>query len=214
MGVLEVIGARLLLGGKGLLHLLAAGFNWLLEKPIRGVLLLFALFSAAHQFVIDPRLRHERDAEHARAEMWKANAGDWTGAYKQFAANVKKARQDAEAADRANVARISREYQAINERTRNDLEARNSDTRAALVQLRDSLALAGSANRGEGGSGPADVPAAFTARCQAFGAADCDALLAALPDRFAAAEDNTSKLIELQDYVRSSLLLDFSGTGR
>lgn len=206
------IGLKLLTGGEWLLKLLLAGLQWLIEKPLRLVVAVLAIALAWQLAIAGPRTRTDRDAWRAAAGQWKANAGLWQAAHGKLLANVQAAQKAAAAADRANVARVAREYQAINERTRHDLEARNSDTRAALGSVRAQLAALAAGDPRDGGR--ADVPAALTARCQALGAADCDTLLAALPDRLAAAEDNTSQLIELQDYVRSSLLLDFSGAAQ
>jgi len=207
---MAALGLRLLLGGEWLLKLLLAGFQWLVEKPARLAVAVAIFWFAFHLFVIEPRQRHDRDAWKSASAKWETAAHAWQGAHGKLLADVRLAQAAAAAADRANVERVKREYQGINERTADDYEARLGDTRAAVERVRRQYAAAAAGDQGDGGR--ADVPQSLTARCQALGAADCDALLAALPERLAAAEDNTSKLIELQDYVRSSLLLDFSGT--
>jgi hypothetical protein len=208
---MAAIGLRLLLAGKGLVHLAAAGLQWLFENPLRLVVVLLAAWMVWLQALTIPHLEANRDKWHAVAGQWEDNAHAWQAAHARLLANVRAAQLAAAAADRANVARVKREYQAINERTTDAYEARLSDTRAALERVRQQYAAAAAGDPRDGGR--ADVSGALTARCQALGAADCDALLAALPDRLAAAEDNTGKLIALQDWVRSTLLIDFSGNG-
>lgn len=216
--LLASAGAKLLLGGKWLLQLGAAGLQWLFENPMRLVVAVLAIVLAWQLVIADPHLRAEAAASEKTAakwqgvaDQWKTNAGLWQAAHDKLLANVQAAQRTAAAADQANVERVQREYQAINERTSDDYEARLADTGAALERVRSAYAAAGPAgNQGDGAA--ASVPQALTARCQALGATDCDTLLAALPDQLAAAEQNTSQLIELQDYVRSSLLLDFSGS--
>lgn len=149
--------------------------------------------------------------EHAATTALDA-AWKWKAARDTLAADVVAKQKAAAEADAANVARVKAEGAQINERTAHDYQARLDDTGAALERLRDQLAAAAAATVGDqGDGGTAAVPAAYTARCRAFGAADCDALLAALPGKLAAAEDNTSQLIGLQDYVRSTLAIDYSG---
>lgn len=152
---------------------------------------------------------HQRDAEAAAAASWKAKAGEWQAAHGRLVKNIAAKRAAAEAADRANAARVDKEFEAIRQRTADDYEDRLDDTRAALERVRGQLAQIAAGDPGERGA--AAVPAPLTARCRALGAADCDALLAALPDQLAAAEDNTAKLIALQAYVRSMLAIDYLG---
>ncbi|MFZ5749079.1 MAG: hypothetical protein ACOY45_15650 [Pseudomonadota bacterium] len=130
-------------------------------------------------------------------------------AHAKFVADAAAASAAAAAAAEANVARVRREFAAINERTEDAYQARLDDTAGALERVRRDLADI--AARDTSDTGGARVPAALTARCRALGAADCDALLAALPDLLAAAEDNTGKLIALQDWVRAALAVDFAG---
>ncbi len=207
---MAAIGLRLLLAGKGLVHLAAAGLQWLFENPLRLVVVLLAAWMMWLQALTIPHLEANRDKWHAVAGQWEDNAHAWQAAHARLLANVRAAQLAAAAADRANVARVKREYQAINERTTDAYEARLSDTRAALERVRQHYAAAAGGPRD---GGRADVSGALTPRCKALGPADCDALLAALPDRLAPAEDNTGKLIALQDWVRSTLLIDFGGNG-
>ncbi len=137
----------------------------------------------------------------------------WQRAHGKLVDDVKAKRKAAAEADRLHAAQVARQLYHIRERTADDYQARLADTRLALERVRDQLARAEAAAGDPGGGGGAAVPAALTARCRAFGAADCDALLAALPGQLAAAEGNTARLIALQDYVRSMLAIDFSGEG-
>lgn len=166
----------------------------------------------AAMLVMTMDLRHAvgaRDKARAEAVAARADAAHWRDARNKLAWDTAVARAQAEAADRANRERVAREYNQIIERTAHDYQDRLADTRAALERVRGEYAKIAAADRG--GPGAAAVPPALAARCRAVGAADCDALLAALPDLLAAAESNTGQLIALQDYVRQTLLIDPSG---
>ena len=151
----------------------------------------------------------DRDAYQASAAEWERRADAWKDAHALLVAQVQAAQAAAAEADRKNAARVEREFAVANERIADAYQDRLDDTRAAYQRVREQLADIAARDPGDGGA--AAVPQPLTARCQAVGAADCYALLAALPDRLAAAEDNTGKLIGLQDYVRSMLAIDFSG---
>jgi hypothetical protein len=195
--------------GKSLMGVAGKALRWLFSDwhrvVIAGLVLSLAvsLWHAHH-------LAHDRDAWKAASAKWQSAERAWEGSERRLVHDVQAARAAAASADRANVARVAREYQQVNERTVRDLEARNADTHAAADQLRHRLAQVADGDRGD--ERRAVVPEALTARCQAFGAADCDALLASLPGQLTAAEDNTTTLLELQDYVRSTLLIDVNGT--
>ena len=165
--------------------------------------------------------RDERDQARASSATFEHAARTaidaawaWKHDYDRYDAKVRKAALDAAAADRAHAAAVARQIATIRERTAHDYQARLDDTRSALERVRQQYAAAVAAGTAAGrlGDGRAEaVPAALTARCQALGAADCDALLAALPGTLGAAEDNTSQLIALQAYVRAVLAIDFTG---
>ncbi|MFZ5747165.1 MAG: hypothetical protein ACOY45_05845 [Pseudomonadota bacterium] len=187
---------------------LAALWRWLGEDA-RHMALAALLMAAGWCGWQWHRVAADRDAQAAAAVKWQANAKAWEAAHAKLVADVQAARVAAEAADRANAARAAREFDQIRERTADAYEKQLDDTSAALDRLRRDLAKATAGNPGDGAG--ARVPAALAARCRAFGAADCDALLAALPDVLAAAEENTGKLIALQDWARSVLAVDVSG---
>ena len=147
----------------------------------------------------------ERDAARARAV-------EWAEAHAALIADVAAKRRAAAEADRANAERVAREMDEIRERTADAYQDRLDDTRAALDRVRGQLAaIDAAAAEGDSDGGAPAVPAGLTARCRAFGAADCDALLDALPDLLAEAETNTGKLIALQGWARSILAVDFEG---
>ncbi len=150
--------------------------------------------------------RHE-----AEAVKWRRSSDRWQFAHQQLAGDIQSARNEARARDRANALRVERAQQQAIERTSDAYEVRLADTRAALERLRLELDRAGAAAADSGRGGAADVPGAYTARCQALGATDCDTLLAALPGLLAEAETNTAKLIELQAYVEALLAIDWTG---
>ena len=209
--VARVLGAPL----RWLGSLAASLARWLVEEPVRAAILALMLNALAHWLIIDPGLRAERDAQQARAVAGEALAGEWKAAHDRLATGMARARLLAGEADRRNAARVAAEMDAIRERTAHDYQDRLGDSRAALDRLQRELAAAGAAGAAAdpGGGAAAAVPAALAARCRAFGAADCDALLAALPGLLSAAEDNTAKLIGLQDWARAIVAVDFSAPG-
>jgi len=139
------LGAKLLLGAKFLLKLGAAGFDWLVAKPIRGVLLVFVLFVAAHQFVIDPHIRREALAD-GKAEQAKADA-------EKFAAQLAQAHADGLAwrekatAEGQKIAQLDRE--------KNDAEIRAHAAAADALLVRGPGAAASRCRPGD----PAALPA-------------------------------------------------------
>lgn len=157
-------------------------------------------------------LHETAQAETARADAATARAFAMRERHRQFAFRVLATQEAARRAAAANVARVEAEFATINERVTYDYEDRLAGTDAALARLRHQLDLAGAAGTNRGSGGGAAVPDAHAATCRAFGAADCDALFATLPNTLAHAELNTAKLIGLQEYVRGSLLVDFSGS--
>ena len=208
----RVSWASLLLWPLGKLGaLVRALFAWL-GRDFRNVAITVLALAGALLWWTLGSTRSERDTARASATTWETSAKDWQAARDELANSTRQASLAAAQADKANAARVAAELDKVKERTANDYQDRLADSRAALERLRRDLAAAG-AQTDPGGGGAAAVPPALGARCRAFGAADCDALLAALPDLLSAAEDNTAKLIALQDWARSMLAVDFSGSG-
>ncbi|MEL7706572.1 hypothetical protein AAG593_09360 [Citromicrobium bathyomarinum] len=206
--------------GKWLRKAASRLLNWIFSDWRNGPLLVLVLWGAAHIFLIDPSMRADLASETSRADReaknaddWMASAENWEKEFNAFVADVSAAQIAAAEADRANIARVEAEFAAINERTADDYEARLAGSAAAAERLRDRLARAEAESPAEGGSlgGYAGEPVDLTARCQAFGAADCDGLLRQLPWVLAEAQANTDKLVPLQQWVASSALIDFSG---
>lgn len=119
----------------------------------------------------------ERDAEHAAHAATVANYR--AAAEKAKADDLAHARA-VEARDAANAERIAREY-----------ETRLADRDARYERLR-ATAAAYSSRRAEPG-----VPEDADAACLAYAAARCDEL----PAKMKAAQDNTDKLVALQEWV-------------
>ncbi|MEL7784077.1 hypothetical protein AAG607_13705 [Citromicrobium bathyomarinum] len=224
MSFLGILGG-LLGAGKWLLSGLSklAGklIDWVFADWRHGPLLMLAMHAAAHIFLIDPGLRADKASETARAnreamnaEAWMVAAERWEREFNTFVADISARQRAAAEADRANAARVEAEFAALNERTVDDYEAQLAASDARAERLRDRLARAeakpSAADRGERGA--AGVPGALTARCQAFGASDCDGLLRSLPSVLAGAQGNTDKLVGLQQYVEGAALIDFSGS--
>lgn len=161
---------------------------------------------------------YQREAARGETEDWKVAAtkwesatGRWRAAHIKLWTDMMDARAAAADADRRHVARIEAQQTAIIERTKHDYESKLADTRAALRELHRRIDRAAAAADSDGGGAATPVPGRLDARCRAFGAADCDALLAALPHLLAAAEDNTAKLIALQDWAKGLLAIDWTG---
>jgi len=194
------LGLRLLGIGKWILSILEAVGRWIFEDFRHMVIVVLAFLNVWGYWgwhdaedevaVLTVKLDEEIEAKKA-----------WIAAYQDFIAAVEAQREEARRLDLANKARVDAEQRRTIERTRREYQARLDATAVAAQRLRDQLAAVG----GDGDYGTEDLPSSFTARCRAFGAADCDDLLASLPDILAAAEDNTSKLIGLQEYVRDTL---------
>ncbi|MAY77800.1 MAG: hypothetical protein CL802_09455 [Citromicrobium sp.] len=207
--------------GKWLRKAASRLLNWISSDWRNGPLLVLVLWGAAHVFLIDPSMRADLASETSRADReaknaddWIASAENWENEFNAFVADVSAAQIAAAEADRANIARVEAEFAAINERIADDYEARLAGSAAAAERLRDRLARAeaDAALAGGSGGGDAGEPVDLTARCQAFGAADCDGLLRQLPWVLAEAQANTDKLVPLQQWVASSALIDFSGS--
>lgn len=186
---------------------LAAWWRWASEDA-RHIVISGLLILLGGACIVGLSARADVATQTRRAEAAENNARAWRAAHAKLVADVSAAQKKAAAADRANVARVAAEFARINERTADDYQDRLADSATAVQRVRDRLAAIAARNPGDG-NGPA-VPEAVTARCRAFGAADCDALLAALPGQLHAAEANTAQLIALQDYVRSALAVDYS----
>lgn len=96
----------------------------------------------------------------AETRHWKKQSGQFEQLYHSgeaalagIVANYRAAAEAARAADRANLARVSAEQRAINERTSNDFEARLAAARSLAQRLRGQTANA-AADRGGGGAAP------------------------------------------------------------
>lgn len=137
-----------------------AGFDWLLAHPTVAVLTLLALHVAAHQFIIDPRLRAERDT--ARAEKAAEIAAHQATKEAYRRAQAEAARIEAE-----RLARVQAEQQEITDVITADYRERVAAARADAERLREQLGRAGERAAGPGGGEP--VPAA---RAAAGGAAE------------------------------------------
>lgn len=220
MSILSELLSGLLGVGKWLLSLLGKLLDWLLADFRHIAIFLLAIACAAAYLLTIPDLKADKASEAARAdreamaaETWRVSAEEWETSFHDFAAMVSAAQIAAAEADRANVERVEAEFAAINERTVDDYEARLAVARDNADRLRDRLARAEADHPAAGGSGGGGTAESvdLTARCQAFGAADCDGLLRSLPDVLAEAQANTDKLVPLQRWVASSALIDFSG---
>ena len=194
--------------GAGLLALL----QWILAD-LRHAVIATLLVSAGWQAWEAGEERAGRIAAETLAKDETARAGRGQTAHRALVVSVNNARRDAREKDAAHAAALARAQEATRERTAREYQAQLADSRLALERLHVRLDAARAAGAA-GGGGAADLPDPNAARCRAFGAADCDALFAALPGQLAAAEDNTAKLIGLQDYVRTTLALPWAGEPR
>lgn len=140
------------------------------------------------------------------------SAAEWQEAHQQLVADMHAKTAVATKADRANARRVASELAMVRERTAHAYEASLADTDRAARRLRQQLDTATALDRGDG-TDPAGG-SALAARCKAFGAPDCDALLATLTGQLAAAERNTAALIGLQEWACGMLAVDWGNAVR
>ena len=141
---------------------------------------------------------------------WRKQSGQYEQLYRgeqaAFAttvANYRSAAEATRAADRANAERVAADQRAINERTRNDFEARLAGARAAAQRLR-SEARAAAADRRDSG----------TAAMSGLSAAAGRVAEAAGQDRFPDALIATEQAIQLDElikWVRAQAAIDPDG---
>jgi hypothetical protein len=184
----------------GLLMAAVTGFFKWLFADFGRVVIFGLIIIIAYGFLALSSLQKARDAQAARASNAEAKYDDMVQIYDTFVADIVARQSAAAARDAANAARKFAAQKIQNERITNDYQSRLADGRNAAVQLRQRIEQAAAA-RHNGNSGGAPMPSDFAAECRAFGAADCAAFFAALPDQLAAAEDNSAKLIGLQDWA-------------
>lgn len=209
------IGLKLLGIGKAVIGWITAAVAWLFADwrrvAVAAVVIVF-LGMIWHIRALNDDLSDQVTAtatERQRAEEAEADFDALKEQHFAFVADVERQTAEAERRDRANAARVDREMALVRDRTADEYEARLADTRVALGELRDRLAGTSAGSEGNGATAGLSDP--YAARCAAFGYADCHALLAALPDVLAAAEDNTGKLIALQQWARGVLAIDLNG---
>lgn len=118
--------------------------------------------------------------------------------------NVRKGREAARELDRQNAARVAAEAAAINERITDELETR---TRTYADRSARLLAQVRALEAAAGGSGAAPVPGDPDSTCRAFGAADCEDLVARMTD----GQASIDKLIALQVWATSVTAIDTNG---
>lgn len=189
-------------------------FGWLFQDwrriimAVMSVGLIFMLWQNGALKNDVAKAHNQIAAEKDRTAMAKTAFVNMRNQYQDFAQEVAQKQKQAAAQDAANVRRVAREFANINERTNQDYENALDDSHIALKRLRERLQIA-TEDRGE--RQQSDLPHDYSAECAAFGAADCALFFAALPDQFAAAEDNSEKLIALQNYVRAILQINING---
>lgn len=209
------IGLKLLGIGKAVIGWIVALFTWLFEdwrRIVGAVVIVLFVGLLLHVRSLNADLADQTAqtaAETKRADDAEADFAELDTQYRGLVFEVERQTEEAERRDRANAARVEREMALVRERTAHEYEDRLADTRLALGELRDRLARTSAGSEGHGAT--AGLPDPYAARCAAFGYASCDALLTALPDVLAAAEDNTGKLIALQEWARGVLAIDLNG---
>lgn len=198
------LGARLL----GVWGRIKSGVKWCFATPARAFVTLLLIAIAVLLFRLW-RVDGDRDDWRKASGQWEAAARSWETALNKLVVDVEQGRLQAAKMDEANKARVAREMAKIRKDSADDYQKLEADTAAAVGRLRGKLAQIATEDRSGGGA--AAMPGDYTARCKAFGAADCDALFAALPGMMAEAEGNTNKLIALQAYVNGILAVDMNG---
>jgi hypothetical protein len=203
-------GLKMLGWGKTIARIMRAALRWIFADWVR-VAMVLALAAAVLLFTQRNDAREGEARWQAASEKNFAAARSWRQAHARLIIDTQSQRAVAARLDQANAARVQAELAQVKERTAHAYEARLADTAAALGSLQSRLVRTAA---GDSGGRDAAGGSALTARCQAFGAADCDTLLAALPGQLAAAERNTAALIGLQEYTCAMLATDWGNAKR
>jgi len=173
--------------------------KWLLDHPAAALLVLLAAHVAAHQLVIDPRLRDQRDdAKRDLAVSQYAHARTIAN----YRAAARQAQQDAQ----ANADRVKAEQDAATKEIVDDFQARLADARrrAAALELRAQSRPAADPGR----AGTTDLPGPGAATGRADQAASEDRLLAAGPGR-AGELTASDALIATEQALQLDALIDW-----
>lgn len=104
----------------------------------------------------------------------------------------------------ANLARIARERDAINQRTRHALETSRRVAAAGLARLRDQART-----HAESVAGQPELAAHADATCRAYAGTSCHQI----PALLGAAQDNTDQLVAFQAWARENLAVPLAAPG-
>lgn len=148
---------------------------------------------------------HKTHVAQKAAASWEKKYEDEHTARQLTILNYRVAAQQAEAADKANVARVAAQQRAINERTSSEYEARLADARARADRLRSQL----EAGANPGSPAAAGVSDTNAAPGSADAAASEDGL--SISDRLLATEQ-AIQLDELIKWLDKNLKVDMSGS--
>lgn len=179
---------------------IAAGFDWLLRHPTVAVLAILIVNVGAHQFVIDPRLRADRDT--ARAEKTAEIAAHQATKEAYRRAQAEAARRDAE-----RLVRVQSEQEEITDAVTADYRARLAGARAVAERLREQLARAGERAAGPGVGEP--VPATGAAAGRAAEASGDNGLPVSPPTKPDPFIELDWRLIATEQAIQLGALIDW-----
>lgn len=188
-------------------RLIAGTHAWFFEKPIRAVLLLFAIHVAVHQFAIDPGLRGQRDTAIAERDASIL-------AHARTILSYRRAASRAAEEDAANKRHVQTEQTRISQEVANDFETKLADARARAAGLAEQLRDRAS-RTDPGGGTAAPVPSVPAAAGRAAQTSEQDRLSAAgefaLAERLTATEQ-ALQLDSLIDWVERQAAVDVEGS--
>jgi hypothetical protein len=159
-----------------------------------GVIAVLVVIVAVLLLMVEARTAERDSARTGRAAEQQA--------HQQTVANYRAATAAAQQQAAATVERVKADQTAINERNRNDYEARLADVDARYDRVRVQLAARSDLRS----SDPAPVSIASEATCRAYAGADCNGLLAKLR----IAERQAWNLVALRQWVTEQGAVVFS----
>lgn len=127
--------------------------KWLLKHPSFGVLVIMSVPLLMHQFVIDPKLRGERDAATALQEKAEGELMREQAVHAQIVAQYRQRAAEAAAADAANLLRVRGEQDTITQEISDDYQAKLAAARNRAAELDRRLRIANTPARTDPGSG-------------------------------------------------------------
>lgn len=177
--------------------------KWLLKHPSFGVLAVMAVPLIAHQFVIDPRLRAQRDAADHAVNVAKSQLETEQAVHAQIVAQYRQRAAEAAAADAANLLRVRGEQNTITQEISDDYQAKLAAARNRAAELDRRLRIANTPARTDPGSGSNAPVSSLSASAER-------AAEAAAQERFSDAGMSLSdRLLATEQAIQLNALIDW-----